>query len=127
MKFDIKLNGNKYLVEIDNFSAKILKKTNESFETLDIDNKEYAYVPDFDFTEEENSTSIIKATLPGTVIEIDVSVGTKVKKGEKLMVLESMKMENVLTAPHDCLIEEILVSIGSYVTKEQDLVAIMSN
>ena len=81
-------------------------------------------LPDFDFGEGDESTSVLKAALPGTVIAVNVTVGQSVAKGQTLLVLESMKMENAVTAPSDGVVEDIAVSVGSYVTKDQALVAL---
>jgi len=43
----------------------------------------------------------VVAQMPGTIVDIDVNVGDKVTKGQKLLVLEAMKMENEIVAPHD--------------------------
>lgn len=120
MKFDISLNGNKYVVEIDDSKAKILEKkaVADTDDLTDID------VPDFDFGEKEDNASAVKASLPGTVISVNVSNGEKVIKGQTLLVLESMKMENAITAPSDGLVENVFVSVGNYVTKDQELLSL---
>lgn len=53
--------------------------------------------------------SQIGATMPGRVVKIFVSAGDRVKKGEHLMVTEAMKMETTVQAPHDGIVEKILV------------------
>ncbi len=118
MKYDVSLNGVKYTVEIDDKKVRFLEKTALQDDQLsDID------VPDFDFGEEENFASVIKATLPGTVIAVNVSVGEEVKKGQTIMIVESMKMENAIVAQDDCSIEAVHASVGSYVSKDQVLVS----
>ena len=51
---------------------------------------------DYDFKDsgDSNSTNVIKANLPGVIFSINVKVGGKVKKGQKLLSLVAMKMEN---------------------------------
>jgi biotin carboxyl carrier protein len=64
----------------------------------------------------------IKSPLPGSIISIDCKVGDAVKKGQKIIVLEAMKMENVLTADLDGTVSEILVNKGDTVLEGADLV-----
>ncbi|WP_133512066.1 biotin/lipoyl-containing protein [Candidatus Thiosymbion oneisti] len=57
----------------------------------------------------------VVAQMPGTIVDIDVNVGDKVTKGQKLLVLEAMKMENEIVAPHDGTVSEISVAAGTSV------------
>ncbi|ANK12835.1 acetyl/propionyl/methylcrotonyl-CoA carboxylase subunit alpha [Erythrobacter neustonensis] len=57
----------------------------------------------------------IIAPMPGKVIAVDVSEGQAVTAGQRLMVLEAMKMEHALTAPFDGRVEGLSVSAGSQV------------
>ena len=120
MKFDICLNKKKYVVEIQGDNAKILSKAQieESKDDNDLD------LPDFDFGGNDANASIVAAALPGTVLAVSVKVGQQVKKGDTLLILESMKMENAITSPIDGEVGDIAVSVGSYVKKDQKLVAI---
>ncbi|MBQ2499267.1 MAG: biotin/lipoyl-binding protein, partial [Bacteroidales bacterium] len=52
------------------------------------------------------------APLPGTVMQIYVNVGDVVKRGDKLMMYEAMKMENNFLAEVDGTIKEIKVRVG---------------
>ncbi len=54
----------------------------------------------------------IKSIIPGTVTEITVKIGDSVKKGDRLMVYEAMKMQNIILAPFDGVIESIFVDEG---------------
>ncbi|MGB1204584.1 MAG: biotin/lipoyl-containing protein [Chitinophagales bacterium] len=64
----------------------------------------------------------IVAPMPGLVFDIMVSVGDKVAKGDSVLILEAMKMENVLKAPCDGIVKSIEVSKGIAVEKKQLLV-----
>src|SRR5258706_5028245 len=64
---------------------------------------------------------IIVAPMPGLVREIKVKVGGQIGKGQSLLILEAMKMENVIPAPHEAVIKEILVSVGQAVERELQL------
>lgn len=68
----------------------------------------------------------IRAPMPGLVVDIEVTVGDSVTKGDGLAIVEAMKMENELTAPVDGLVKEIPVQKGQTVEKDQVLVIIQS-
>ncbi len=57
----------------------------------------------------------IPAPIPGLIATIAVSVGTKVRKGDKLLMMEAMKMQTTVSAPLDGVVEEVLVNIGDTV------------
>jgi biotin carboxyl carrier protein len=63
----------------------------------------------------------IKAPMPGLVLEIAVSDGQEVKEGDKLLILEAMKMENSIMIQTDAIIKKISVSAGQAVEKGQVL------
>jgi 3-methylcrotonyl-CoA carboxylase alpha subunit len=67
----------------------------------------------------------IIAPMPGKVIAVDVSEGQAVTAGQRLMVLEAMKMEHALTAPFDGVIEGLSVSAGAQVQVEAVLVTVV--
>ncbi|MFM2268154.1 MAG: hypothetical protein RL757_1595 [Bacteroidota bacterium] len=64
----------------------------------------------------------IKAPMPGLVLEISVSVGQNVEKGDKIAILEAMKMENVLKATGEGIVKNIVVEKGQAVEKGQVLI-----
>ena len=53
--------------------------------------------------------------MPGKVVKVNVSVGQAVKRGEAVLILEAMKMENDIVAPQDGTIASINVSNGDAV------------
>lgn len=64
----------------------------------------------------------IKAPMPGLILEINVAIGQEVKEDDTLLILEAMKMENVLTSPRDGIIKSISVEKGDAVDKNQLLI-----
>ena len=66
----------------------------------------------------------VKAPLPGGVTKINVSVGQQVKKGENVLVLEAMKMENNITAEADGTVSGIAVKAGDSVLEGAVLLTI---
>ncbi len=68
--------------------------------------------------------SAVKAPLPGTVIDIKVAVGDTVKKGQTIVILEAMKMENNIDSERDGKIAAIKVNKGDSVMEGSVLVTI---
>ena len=66
----------------------------------------------------------IKSPLPGVVLDLFVNVGDQVKMGQKLLVLEAMKMENNIDSDKEGTIKEIKVSKGSSVLEGDVLIII---
>lgn len=65
---------------------------------------------------------IITAFIPGTIKKVYVKKGDRVKEGDKLVVLEAMKMKNELVAPFDGKVRDIFVKEGDRVAKAQVIV-----
>jgi biotin carboxyl carrier protein len=61
---------------------------------------------------------LIKAFMPGSIPEIFVKKGDIVKEGQELLILEAMKMKNILLAPCDSTIKSINVKIGEMIAKD---------
>ena len=102
--FVIKVNGNKYTVEAKDRYDELLHK-------LGLDNGT------------ANKINEMKAPMPGLVLEIRVSEGATVKKGDAIIVLEAMKMENILKSPADGTIKKVNVKKGEAVEKNQVLIS----
>jgi len=64
----------------------------------------------------------INAFIPGTVIEVKTSVGSKVGVGDVLLILDAMKMYNEIVAPVAGTVEVVAVSAGERVEKNQLLI-----
>lgn len=100
--FFIKVNGKK-------FKFAVKDKYDELLKSLGMDNMTAAKVAN------------LKAPMPGLVINIAVEVGQTVQKGDALLILEAMKMENVIKSPTDGIIKSIAVNKGDTVEKNQVL------
>lgn len=94
----IKINGADYTVDIKDKLDLLLEK-------LGMDNMASSAAKD------------VKAPMPGLVIDIMVEAGQEVKKGDPLLILEAMKMENVIKSPADATISAIPVAKGESVEK----------
>lgn len=66
----------------------------------------------------------LKAPMPGLVVAIHVAEGQEVKKGQVLLILESMKMQNELKAPRDGKIGRVRVKAGETVEQKQTLLSV---
>lgn len=57
----------------------------------------------------------VASPMPGTIVKVNVKAGQAVKSGEVLAVLEAMKMENEIMAPHDATVAQVLADVGTKV------------
>jgi biotin carboxyl carrier protein len=96
-------NGNK-------FNASITEPIDEILKSMGLEN---ALTP---------KISDMKAPMPGLVLQVLVNAGDTVNKGDKILVLEAMKMENAIKSPTDGIVNGVLVSQGMAVDKNQVLI-----
>lgn len=100
---EIKVNGNLYMVNVQDQFDQLLEK-------LGMDMGAGAKINE------------VKAPMPGMVLNVKVEAGQEVAKDDALMVLEAMKMENVLKSPGDGKIKKVLVKAGDAVDKNAVLI-----
>ena len=72
----------------------------------------------------ESASSTVTSPLPGVIIEVSVKEGQAVRAGEKVAVLEAMKMENEITAPRDGTVTAIHAAKGDSVLEGAPVVTI---
>ena len=102
--FVIRVNGNKYTVQLKDKYDDLLKE-------LGIEMGSSAKVKE------------LKAPMPGLVVDVRVKEGDAVKKGDALVVLQAMKMENILKCPADLVVKKIHVKKDSTIEKNQLLIS----
>lgn len=102
-KYTVKINNNTYVVDI--------------YDALD----ELIKIMGFEVGMGKK-ISDIKAPMPGLILEISTSIGQEIKENDPLLILEAMKMENVITSPRDGTIKSIFVKQGDAVEKNQLLI-----
>ena len=71
---------------------------------------------------EKPDPRLVKAVIPGVVAEIEAAAGKRIRSGEVLLVLEAMKMRNLIKAPQEGRVKAVLVASGDKVVKGQLLV-----
>ena len=112
----VEVNGNLYDVKIE----KSEKENSKSIKSV-----EKSSSGESTSNSEQNSCfSILKSPLPGIILDITCSVGDTVKRGQRILVLEAMKMENAINSDRDGVIKEIKVSKSETVLEGADLVVI---
>ena len=67
----------------------------------------------------------LRAPMPGLIVTIPVTEGQEVKRGQVILILESMKMQNELKSPRDGTIGRIRVKPGESVEQKQTLLSVM--
>ena len=68
------------------------------------------------------ASNVVAAPLPGTITKVLVNEGDKVKKGDTLLTMEAMKMENSITAEADGIVRKVHVGVGASVNQGDALV-----
>lgn len=100
----------------------------EKFETLCIDGTKYKTLITNKFKSrkmwEAPNEKLVKAYIPGNIPKVFVTEGQKVKMGARLLILEAMKMKNVVEAPVAGTIKAIHVKEGDRVPKHELLIEI---
>lgn len=143
--YKVKVDGETFLVEIEEVgqkpSVKHIEKTREDKappqeteikeeKTKEIheDKKPSLSVPvdiingSENIVKEKTSGDFITSPLPGKIISVNVKAGQKIKKGDLLLVIEAMKMENEVFASHESSVKEIYVKAGDLVETNQKLI-----
>jgi biotin carboxyl carrier protein len=73
---------------------------------------------------EASGEALVKSPMPGLIVAVPVEQGQAIKKGDQVIILESMKMENELRSPRDGVVLRVHVEQGASVDKDQVLVTI---
>ncbi|MDR0659525.1 MAG: biotin/lipoyl-binding protein [Prevotellaceae bacterium] len=151
-EFKIKINGNEYSITVGDIDGDIAKvEVNGMPYSVEVEgelNKPAARPkkPTISSTAAVNSTvskpsvpvasgvsspaassagsGAVKSPLPGVILEVSVKVGDEIKAGQKVVVLEAMKMENNINSDRDGKVIEIKVGKGDSVLEGADLIVI---
>jgi biotin carboxyl carrier protein len=101
--YQLKINGK-------NFDVQLRDRYDDLLHELGLDTISAAKISD------------LKAPMPGLVVDILVQENSVVKKGDTLVILEAMKMENSLKATADTIVKKVMVKKGQAVEKNEVLV-----
>ena len=122
-KFKIRVDGKEYSVEVESVDEdkgldRVTRKIKETEERpvtgvrKNTDSRELLVTVD----------KCVVAPMPGAVVKINCRPGEMVKKGDVIIVLEAMKMENEIHSPIDGLVKEVNVKEGMTVSPEETMV-----
>jgi acetyl-CoA/propionyl-CoA carboxylase biotin carboxyl carrier protein len=75
-------------------------------------------------TETTGAGGPVRSPMPGTVTVVEVAEGQAVTAGDRLVVVEAMKMEHVLTAPVDGVVRDLVAKAGATVAKDAVLLTV---
>ncbi len=70
---------------------------------------------------------MVRAFIPGTIVEVMARTGARVRKGDTLLLLDAMKMHNEVCSPFDGAVRDVMVSKGDRVEKGQVLIRLMKD
>lgn len=119
---EVEVNGTPYTVEIEKKSKK--QKASPFKMPAQTPTAHPAPAPQVTKQQTVASSNSLTSPLPGVILDITCSVGDTVKRGQKLMILEAMKMENNIMADKDGVIKEIKVKTGATVLEGTELIVI---
>ena len=120
--YKVKVNGKTYEVQLESVEeVKTKSDTSSETKTKETTKKETSKK-----ASSSSSTNLVEVVAPiqGNVIDVKVKVGDKVKKGDVLLLIEAMKLENEVNSPSDGEVVEVIVSKGQQVTTKQLLLKI---
>ena len=130
MKYKVTLNGRTYEVEVEHGKAMLLDEY-EAIAPAPVAAAPAAAAAPVAAAAPAAAPAVavgageqVTAPMPGNILKVNVNVGDKVKEGQVLVVLEAMKMENEIMAPHDATIAQVVVSKGSTVDTGAPLVVL---
>ncbi|MFA6308171.1 MAG: biotin/lipoyl-containing protein [Clostridia bacterium] len=118
-KFLIKVNGNQYDVEVEEVQGKTVSEPSVAEVKTETPKKAVPANPSV-----SAGSQSVKSPMPGAILKVKVAVGDAVKKGQVLVILEAMKMENEIVSPTDGKVASVNVSKGSSVNAGDLLVSI---
>lgn len=131
----LRINGNNYItkterdVELEEDHADIAFTVDINSETYNVICKSELDILTEKFAKGKSDSKFkndVLSPMPGAIVKMNVKEGGQVKKGDVLLVLEAMKMENEIKASRDCVVKKIFVEEKSSVDKGQLLIKLES-
>lgn len=121
MKYNVKLNGKIYEVEVEKGVASLLREYDAITAPVQTPNQPSAPAASAPAASSAvtatvaKSANAVESPLPGVIMELKVPVGAKVKRGDVVLTIEAMKMENEISASKDGVVTAFYVQKGSKV------------
>lgn len=119
---ELEVNGTPFVVEIESKEAKIKSKIKK--QAITTPTPQSTTTPLVTRPKTPGTKNSVLSPLPGIILDIRCQVGDTVKKGQTIMILEAMKMENNILASQNGKISEILVKSGDSVLEGDALVIV---
>lgn len=117
-KYKITVNGQSYEVEVEEIGGDEISSNATTPSVQPVSQSPKAQpkkAPTPPKKSASQGATKITSPMPGTILSIKVSEGAKVSKGDVVMILEAMKMENEIQAPQDSIVASINVAEGASV------------
>ena len=105
-------NFNQFSITIEDCSLDLIVAPNKNKALFD-------YMPEI---KREDLSKKLISPMPGLIKSISIKKGQLIKQGEELVIIEAMKMENILKSEKDCLVEDVLIKEGSSVSTDEVLI-----
>ena len=119
---EVEVNGTPYKVLMEKPEKKQVKTLKRPVQALTSTTIVTAQLPVASRPAKVSSGGAVKSPLPGVIVRIDCMAGDPVKKGQSLLILEAMKMENTIASDREGVVSEIKVNKGDSVLEGADLV-----
>lgn len=120
-KYIIKVNGNPYEVEVQEIGGQSVQAAPAAVKPGKRASSQQAVKT---IGPKAASAGDVAAPMPGTVLKVKVALGDEVKKGQVLLILEAMKMENEIVSPADGKVAVLNAEAGKGVTAGEVMVTI---
>ncbi len=121
---DVQVNGTQYKVEIEDAPSGAAPAASAPAVSAPVQTSSPAPAPVSVPAAASGKGESVSSPLPGVIIEVSVTAGQAVKAGQKVAVLEAMKMENEIQAPKDGTVTAVHVSKGDSILEGADIVTI---
>ena len=112
---EVVVNGTSFIVEFQKNESKKVKAARVAAPTA---------APTAATVAKPAGAAVVKSPLPGSIVKVMVKPGDSIKKGDTLLTMESMKMENVVASEYTGTVKNVLVQAGQNVMQDDKLVEI---
>ena len=128
MIYNVTINNKVYEVEVEKGKANLLRTTDVVAAPAPVAAAPVAAAPAAPAPAAAPAVAVsgtpASAPMPGTILDVKVSVGQSVKEGDVVAILEAMKMENEIFAPCDGKVAQVIATKGSSVATGDPIVTI---